>query len=236
VVEIICDGKSTRDINLEIKRLMAEGKTDIFVKNSSARHNLGVAILQPVKLTFDSSVGYYGAGMIDGPTIEIKGSAGWGLAESMMNGTVIVHGSAGNGAGASIRGGTVVIYGDAAARAGVSMKGGLLLIAGNCGYMAGFMAQKGTIIVCGDTGEAFADSMYEAVCFVSGSIAELGNDAVIEEPTAEDIAFLESALSRYLGEKIQNPKSKIQNFKKVVAGRKLWNFDKREWKTWREAL
>ena len=25
-------------------------------------------------------------------------------------------------------------------------------------------------------------------------------------------------------------------FKKVVAGRKLWNFDKREWKTWQEAL
>ena len=27
-----------------------------------------------------------------------------------------------------------------------------------------------------------------------------------------------------------------REFKKVVAGRKLWNFDKREWKTWQEAL
>ena len=26
------------------------------------------------------------------------------------------------------------------------------------------------------------------------------------------------------------------DFKKVVAGRKLWNFDKREWKLWQEAL
>ena len=27
-----------------------------------------------------------------------------------------------------------------------------------------------------------------------------------------------------------------RDFKKVVAGRKLWNFDKREWKIWQEAL
>jgi len=26
------------------------------------------------------------------------------------------------------------------------------------------------------------------------------------------------------------------SFKKVVAGRKLWNFDQREWTIWREAL
>jgi glutamate synthase domain-containing protein 3 len=174
--------------------------------------------------------------MIDGPMVEITGSAGWGLAESMMNGTVIVHGNAGNGAAASMRGGVVVIHGDAAARAGVSMKGGLLLIAGNCGYMTGFMAQQGTLIVCGDAGEAFADSMYETICFVGGHIADLGNDAIITEPTIEDIAFLESTFAHYLDEKTRNSKLETRNFKKVIAGRKLWNFDKREWATWREAL
>src|ERR1700688_3881235 len=73
-----------------------------------------------------------------------------------------------------------------AARAGVSMKGGTLLIGGSCGYMAGFMMQKGRIIICGDAGDAVADSMYEGVVFVGGKIAALGNDAVIEEPSAED--------------------------------------------------
>ncbi len=229
--DIICDGKTTRDINCEIKGLIAGGQTDILVKNPGSRHNLGVAILEKVKITFDGSVGYYCAGMIDGPCVEINGSAGWGTAESMMNGEVIVQGSVGNGAAASIRGGTVIVHGDAAARAGVSMKGGIVLISGNCGYMAGFMAQKGTLIICGDAGEAFADSMYEAVCFVGGNIAELGNDAVVEKPTAEDMAFLESTLSAYLPTKPAN-----QDFKKVVSGRKLWNFDKREWETWQEAL
>ena len=56
-----------------------------------ARHNLGVAILEPAHVTFDGSVGYYAAGLIDGATVEITGSAGWGLAESMLDGTVIVH-------------------------------------------------------------------------------------------------------------------------------------------------
>jgi glutamate synthase domain-containing protein 3 len=174
--------------------------------------------------------------MIDGPTVEIRGSTGWGLAESMLTGTVIVHGSAGNGAGASIRGGTIVIHGHAAARLGVSMKGGLILVAGDCGYMAGFMAQKGTLIVCGDVGDAFADSMYEAVCFVGGRIAGLGNDAVIEEPTDEDVEFLEATFSRHLAGQGRDGHTPVGDFKKVVSGRKLWNFDKDERAVWREAL
>ena len=232
MAEIICDDRATREINAEIKRRIAQGETELLIKTPNARHNLGVAILQPAHITFDGSVGYYCAGMIDGPTVEIKGSAGWGLAESMMDGSVIVEGSAGNGAAASIRGGTVVIYCDAAARLGVSMKGGLILVGGDCGYMAGFMGQKGTLIVCGNAGEAFADSMYETVCFVGGEVAELGNDAVIEEPTSDELTFLESTLSRYLPQKIDA----IQDFKKIISGRKLWNFDKKERAIWREAL
>ncbi|MBI1880167.1 MAG: glutamate synthase [Chloroflexi bacterium] len=219
-------------INAEIKRLLAEGVTDIVVKNPAARHNLGVAILQPVHLTFAGSVGYYCAGLIDGPTIDIQGSAGWGVAESMLTGVVNVRGSAGNGAGAAIRGGTVVIHGDAAARAGVSLKGGLILIRGNCGYMSGFMGQKGKIVVCGDAGQAFADSMYETVCYVGGQVNDLGNDAVIEELTDEDVTFLKDSLSRHF----PDVTGSAGNFKKVVAGRKLWNFEKHERAVWREAL
>jgi glutamate synthase domain-containing protein 3 len=230
--EINCEGKTLREINAAIKGLIAEGETNIVIKNPAARHNLGVAVLQPVHLSFEGSVGYYCAGLIDGPTVEIKGSAGWGVAESMLTGTVIVHGSAGNGAGAAIRGGTIVIHGDAAARAGVSMKGGLVLIGGDCGYMSGFMAQKGHLVVCGDAGPAFADSMYETICYVGGKIDDLGNDAIIAEMAAEDVAFLEETLSRYLPDKAKSAAS----FKKIMAGRKLWNFKTQERTFWREAL
>ncbi len=230
---IDCTEKTTREINLAIKQLIAEGSAEVILQNPAARHNLGIALLQGGKVTIAGSVGYYCGGLGDGPQIEVQGSAGWGVAESMLSGTVIVQGDAGNGAAASMRGGTVVIHGDAAARAGISIKGGTLLIGGSCGYMTGFMGQKGTIIVCGDAGEAFADSMYETVCFVGGRVEDLGNDAVIETPSPAECAMLESMLSQYLATQGHPP---IGAFKKVVAGRKLWNFDKREWKTWREAL
>src|SRR5437867_10903091 len=232
MAEIACGSRDTREINAEIKRTIAAGDRDIVVKDPGARHNLGVAVLAPVRIRFAGSVGYYCAGMSDGPHIEIDESAGWGLAESMLSGEVVVRGSVGNGAAAAMRGGTVVIHGDAAARLGVAMKGGTILVAGNCGYMAGFMGQKGRLVVCGNAGDAFADSLYETACFVGGSIEGLGTDAVIEEPSNDDIAWLDSTLSQYLPGKSRRGR----DFKRVVAGRKLWNFDKREWKVWQEAL
>ncbi len=231
MASVACEGKTTREINAEIKRLSTTGEKRIIVTDPGARHNLGVAVLQDSHLRFEGSVGYYCAGMIDGPTVEIMGSAGWGLAESMKGGHVIVDGNAGNGAAAAIRGGTVVIRGDAAARLGVALKGGLVVVGGNCGYMAGFMGQQGTLIICGDTGEAFADSMYETVCFVGGEIKELGNDAVVEEPNVEDQEFLATTLNTHLSNK-----KGLDGFKKVVAGRKLWTFDKKERALWREAI
>ncbi|MBI4563443.1 MAG: glutamate synthase [Planctomycetes bacterium] len=230
MASMTCDGRPTREINAEIKRLLAEGHAEIVVKNPAARHNLAVGVVQPCTLIFEGSVGYYCGGMIDGPHVEIKGSAGWGLAESMMNGRVVVHGNAGNAAAAAIRGGSVIIHGDAAARAGIAIKGGVVLIEGNCGYMAGFMGQKGVLVVCGDAGEAFADSMYETICFVGGRADDLGNDAVVATPTDADVTFLSELMVRH------GVKKHVKEFKKIVSGRKLWNFDKREWKTWSEAL
>jgi methylamine---glutamate N-methyltransferase subunit B len=130
----------------------------------------------------------------------------------------------------------VIVYGAAAARAGVSMKGGLVLIGGNCGYMAGFMGQKGALIVCGDAGDAFADSMYATVCYVGGKISILGTDTVIEDLNASDVEFLDAALERYLPFEIRKTKPPGKDFKKIVSGRKLWNFNQRDRKIWQEAL
>jgi glutamate synthase domain-containing protein 3 len=228
-VEINCHDLSTREINRVLREAIAGANKDILLLEPDGRHNLGVALLQSVHVVFDGSVGYYCAGMMDGAQVEIRGSAGWGTAESMMNGTVIIDGNAGSGVAASIRGGTVVVRGDAAARAGVSMKGGALLIGGNCGYMAGFMMQKGIIVICGNAGHALADSMYEGTVFVGGNIDSLGNDAVCEEPTAADRKTLQKLLETY---NIPGPKS----FRKVVSGRKLWNFDRKEIDVWKVAL
>jgi glutamate synthase domain-containing protein 3 len=226
---IDCQAKTTRDINRALREAVAAGEREVRVLHPDARHNLAVALLQPVRVVFEGSVGYYVGGMMDGAHLEVRGSAGWGAAESMMNGTLVIDGNAGSGVAASIRGGTVVVRGDAAARAGVSMKGGTLLIGGSCGYMAGFMMQKGRIVVCGDTGEALADSMYEGTVFVGGRIGALGNDAVVGEPADDERAWLSELLARYA---VPAPAA----FQKVVSGRRLWHFDKKELDIWKAAL
>ena len=227
---------STRDVNALIRARLQAGPTEISVAHPNARHNLAVALLQPGRVRFLGSVGYYCGGLIDGAEICVEGSAGWGLAESMNSGHVVVHGGAGNGAAAAIRGGTVVIYGDAAARLGVSMKGGLVLVGGDCGYMAGFMGQKGTMVVCGNTGAAFADSMYATTCYVGGTIGNLGTDAVVESLAPEEAEMLDRLLAEHLPPALRAQKPAGCDFTKVVAGRKLWNFDKHNWKTWQDAL
>jgi methylamine---glutamate N-methyltransferase subunit B len=235
-VAIDAETLSTRQLNALIRSRLQAGATEISVENPNARHNLAVALLQSGRVRFLGSVGYYCGGLMDGAEIHVEGSAGWGLAESMSHGTVVVHGGAGNGAAAAIRGGTVVIHGDAAARLGVSMKGGLVLVGGDCGYMAGFMGQKGTLVVCGNTGAAFADSMYATTCYVGGAIGNLGTDAVIEPLTTDEAGMLDRLLAEHLPPALRAQKPAGRDFKKVVAGRKLWNFDKHNWKTWQDAL
>jgi glutamate synthase domain-containing protein 3 len=236
MAEIDAAGRTTREINAAIRHFIAASCGEITVRNPGARHNLAVALPDAARIRLAGSAGYYCGGLTAGATIEIEGSAGWGLAESMLNGSVRVHGSAGSGAAAAIRDGVVVIHGDAAARLGVSMKGGQVIVAGNCGYMAAFMAQKGTLIVCGDVGEAFADSMYATICYVGGKIANLGTDAILSPMHPGEAEQLEKTLSAHLPAAIRSTKPAAADFKKVVAGRKLWNFDKREWRVWQEAL
>jgi len=222
-------GKSSREINREIRRLMEQGSRQIRVLSPRALHNLAVGIVEPVEIAFEGSVGSYCGGMVDGPSIRIQGSAGWGLAECMMSGSFVVEGNAGSSVAASIRGGTVVVHGNAAARAGIAMKGGLLVIEGDCGYMAGFMMQKGTLIVCGNSADALADSMYEGTVYLGGEARSLGNDTNVSEPDEQDWSFLRRTLARH-GISADRP------FKKIVAGRRLWNFEKQEFGLWKEVL
>jgi methylamine---glutamate N-methyltransferase subunit B len=224
-----CDGRTVREINETLRRLLDGGERDIVVRRPGARHNLAVAVLTDARIVIDGPVGYYCGGMSDGAQIEIRGSAGWGVAECLQSGTVIVDGDAGNGAAASIRGGVVVVRGDAAARAGIAMKGGLLIVAGAAGYMTGFMMQRGTIIVCGDAADAVADSMYEGVVYVGGGIGDPGNDTVVSDASTDELVEIGVTLARY-GVSIPD------GFRKIVSGRRLWNYDAKERDLWKVAL
>ena len=226
-----CEGRSTREINTFLKESARLGPdAQAVLLHPDSRHNLAVGLTSPLAVRIEGHVGYYCGGLCQGVDIRIAGDAGWGLAENLMSGRVVLSGSAGSAAGATMRGGTVIVGGDAGARCGVAMKGGTLVVGGDVGYMTGFMMQKGVLIIGGDAGEALGDSLYEGKIYLRGEALAMGSDAVQADLTDDDIALLSAALADAEMDMVP------ADFKKIVSGKKLYNFDKKEKEIWKTAL
>ncbi len=211
-------------VNQEIRRLIAEGYGAITVRNPGAKHSLGAGILNRLELRFEGSLGYFGCGLIDGPNVRISGRVGWSCAENMMAGTVVIEKNAGSTLGAALRGGDLVCRGDVGSRTGIDMKGGTIIVGGRTGILSGFMMQRGRMIILGDAGNNLGDSMYDGIIYVGGEIESLGVDAVRADLTELELSWLTRKLGLY---DLEAPDG-VENLKKVVAGRQLWNYDNLE--------
>ncbi len=229
-VVIDCEGMTTREIGEAVWEAVRAGAGRARLENPGGRHSLGVGLPPGFELVIAGSAGYYAGGLGDGSTVVVEGNAGWGAAESQRSGTVVIAGNAGNAVAASIRSGLVVVKGHASTRAGVGMKGGALVIAGDAGPMAGFMMQKGTIVIVGHAGPGVADSMYEGTIYVGGEVGELGADAVVHELEPADHRALVELLAT------ADVETATGRFRKLVSGRKLWNFQTSERTIWKAAL
>ena len=222
--EVDCDGKTTTEVNRRVRDLMDEGYGTIVLKNPRGMHSLGVGILSRLNLIIEGSTGYFATGLIDGPNVRINGRVGWSCGENMMSGTVIVKKNAGSTFGAAIRGGDLVCMGSVGSRTGIDQKGGTIIVGGDTGALSGFMMQRGRMVVCGNAGKNLGDSMYDGTIFVGGEIRSLGVDAVEEEKTDLDKAWLTRKLTQYG----LMPDNGVDHFTKIVAGRMLWNYDNLE--------
>ena len=141
-----------------------------------------------------------------------------------MAGTVVVEKNGGSTFGAALRGGDLVCRGDVGSRTGIDMKGGTIIVGGRSGAFSGFMMQRGRMVILGDAGINLGDSMYDGTIYVGGAIAGLGVDAVAAELTEADIAWLERKLGLY---GLEAPGG-AANMTKIVAGKRLWNYDNLE--------
>jgi len=211
-------------VNKKIKDLIKKGYGTIVLKNPGAKHSLGVGILNKLNLIIEGSLGYFGVGSIDGPVVRISGRVGWSCAENMMAGKVVIEKNAGSCFGAAVRGGDLICKGSVGARSGIDMKGGTIIVGGNAGAFTGFMMQRGGIIILGDVGPNLGDSLYDGTIFVGGKIKSLGADAVEAEMTDLDRFWLKRKLKvAEIGENFD-----VNKIKKIVAGKKLWNYDNLE--------
>ncbi len=222
--EIDASNMDAKAVNQRIREMMSEGYGTIVLKNPAAKHSMAVGILNRLNLIIDGSLGYFGVGLIDGPNVRIAGRVGWSCGENMMSGTVLIEKNAGSQFGAAIRGGDLVCKGDAGSRTGIDMKGGNIIVGGNTGSFTGFMMQRGRMVICGDAGKNLGDSMYDGTIFIGGEPRTLGVDAVWGEMTDLDRDWLERKLRKY----DVMPKGGIKSFRKIVAGKQLWNYDNLE--------
>jgi glutamate synthase domain-containing protein 3 len=222
--EIDASNMPEKEINLRIRELMADGHGTIVIRNPGAKHSIAVGILNRLNLIIDGSLGYFGVGLLDGPNVRIAGRVGWSCAENMMSGTIIIEKNAGSQFGAAIRGGDLVCKGDVGSRTGIDMKGGTIIVGGATGAFSGFMMQRGRMVICGDAGKNLGDSMYDGTIFIGGEPESLGVDAVWAEMTDLDRKWLERKLTMY--ELL--PKGGLSHFRKIVAGKQLWNYDNLE--------
>jgi len=208
-------------LNDKLHSLMKEGYGSVVVKNPQGKHSLGVGILNKLNLIFEGSLGYFGVGSIDGPVVRITGRVGWSCAENMMAGKVVIEKNAGSCFGAAIRGGDLVCKGSVGARTGIDMKGGTIIVGGDAGAFTGFMMQRGRIIVLGDAGINLGDSMYDGTIFIGGKIKSFGSDAIKSKVTSDDVSWLKRKLKvAEIGSDFD-----FSKMTKVVAGKKLWNYD-----------
>ncbi len=219
--EIDAKNFTAAQLNDKLHSLMKEGYGSVVVKNPQGKHSLGVGILNKLNLIFEGSLGYFGVGSIDGPVVRITGRVGWSCAENMMAGKVVIEKNAGSCFGAAIRGGDLICKGSVGARTGIDMKGGTIIVGGDAGAFTGFMMQRGRIIVLGDAGINLGDSMYDGTIFIGGKIKSFGSDAIKAKVTSDDISWLKRKLKvAEIGSDFN-----FSKMTKVVAGKKLWNYD-----------
>jgi glutamate synthase domain-containing protein 3 len=210
-----------RELNSALHNLGSGANDTAFdVVNPRGSHAVAVGIDSPVTVEVRGSVGYYCAGMNDGGTITVHGSAGPGVAENMMSGTVVIEGDASQYAGATGQGGLLVIKGNAASRCGISMKGIDIVVHGSIGHMSAFMGQSGHLVVLGDAGEALGDSLYEAKLFVRGTVKSLGADCIEKAMKPKHLEKLAELL-----EKAGVTDVRPEEFKRYGSARKLYNFN-----------
>ena len=214
MVTIDLSQTSIKDANEKIRTCGREGQ-DVEITNPDARHNIGVGLVDPIKVRVKGSAGYFCGGLSHGAHYEIEHNVGWAVGDNIYSGSVVVGGNAGAIAGVAIRGAEIVVRGNMGSRAGQVMKAGTLCCGGNSAFMTGYMMYGGRIIVLGDAADKVGQDMSAGEIFVGGKIESLGNDTMVVDMEPEEHDDIMVFLDRF-GMKFDGRFTKIIN-----AGTKL---------------
>ena len=216
-VKIDATGIYYRDLNAELRKVLADGAQRIELDNVCGQRYIGTDLDKPVEIEIFGTPGNDLGAFMDGPRIIVRGNAQDGCGNTMNNGEIIVHGHAGDITGLSARGGKIFVRDDVGYRAGIHMKEyqekkSILVIGGTAqDFLAEYMA-GGVLILLGLTlpkGEKhkakfIGTGMHGGVIYMRGSVEDyqLGKEVgttALEESDRQILKQYVDEFSRHFG-------------------------------------
>jgi glutamate synthase domain-containing protein 3 len=226
--EIDAQGLHYRDLNKDLRKLIAGGAKSILVKNVCGQRFIGDNIAGDAQIIVEGVPGNDLASFMDGPRIIVRGNAQDAVGNTMNRGEVIIYGDAGDIVGYAMRGGRIFIQGNVGYRVGIHMKAyeeffPVVIAGGGARDFLGEYMAGGLLVILGLNGEEIAGDfigtgMHGGALFLRGEVepARLGREVKIGEITHQDMDLLRRHIGEFCSwfgldreEILQKPFSKI---------------------------
>jgi glutamate synthase domain-containing protein 3 len=211
VVEIDAQGILTRELNIRLREIVANGTRKIELRNVYGQRYIGTDLDKPVEIEIFGTPGNDLGAFMDGPRIIVHGNAQDGCGNTMNSGEIIVHGHAGDIIGLSARGGKIFVRDGVGYRAGIHMKEygdkkPVLVIGGTAQDFLGEYMAGGILILLGlnlKQGENhranyIGTGMHGGVIYLRGNVSDfqLGKEIGLAELDEKD----KLNLNQFVGE------------------------------------
>jgi glutamate synthase domain-containing protein 3 len=171
--------KDYRQLNSEIRSLIANGIAEIDVHEVNGHRYIGAGLRGDIILRLYGTAGNDLAAFMDGPLIEVHGNSQDGAGNTMNAGRIIVNGSAGDVLGYAMRGGDIYVRDDVGYRVGIHMKSYIdknpvITIGGTAKDFLGEYMAGGTIILLNlenrPIGRFIGTGMYGGNIYIRGEL------------------------------------------------------------------
>lgn len=214
-------GLHYRELNREVRRLLAAGEERLLLRGVNGQRYIGAGLEGAAQIEIEGTAGNNLGAMMNGLTVYVDGNAQDGAGNTMSGGKIVVRGSAGDIIGYAMRGGKILIQGNAGWRVGIHMKGRehsqpVLIIGGKAGDFLGEYMAGGTIVVLGLAtplhqereeanplvGSYLASGMHGGAMYIRGTVPawQIRGQVRMELTTPEESAELQTWINEFATE------------------------------------
>ncbi len=212
VVKIDASGLFYRELNAQLKELVANGVGKVELRNVYGQRYIGTDLDRPVDIEIFGVPGNDLGAFMSGPRIIVYGNAQDGCGNTMNDGEIIVHGHAGDIIGLSARGGKIFVRDDVGYRAGIHMKEykdrkPVLVIGGSAQDFLGEYMAGGILILLGlNLGKReylkanfIGTGMHGGVIYLRGNVRDyqLGKEVGAAELGEKDHQILRELVGKF---------------------------------------